>query len=210
MFYFAGRPEQRFCEHLKDEKSEESQKRFILKRDNSSIDKEDNQVGSQVWEWLTLLFLKVGWLMFSLPLCCPLLPPSPTPASDNCCPLSNSLAFIASLSSIHWVATWCCSSCLAVALCWALHGWCLAQYLLHVVVGVGMPQAPAVGVSLSAAFPDVCVTLPVAPLPTALSFRCAQFELDYHWGPMSHRCSCKEHTLLWWGQEDFATILKKE
>ncbi|XP_053570474.1 cAMP-regulated phosphoprotein 21-like isoform X1 [Bombina bombina] len=36
-------PEQRFCEHLKDEKGEDSQKRFILKRDNSSIDKEDNQ-----------------------------------------------------------------------------------------------------------------------------------------------------------------------
>ncbi|XP_006869232.1 PREDICTED: cAMP-regulated phosphoprotein 21-like isoform X2 [Chrysochloris asiatica] len=36
-------PEQRFCEHLKDEKGEESQKRFILKRDNSSIDKEDHQ-----------------------------------------------------------------------------------------------------------------------------------------------------------------------
>ncbi|XP_038616032.1 cAMP-regulated phosphoprotein 21 isoform X2 [Tachyglossus aculeatus] len=36
-------PEQRFCEHLKDEKCEESQKRFILKRDNSSIDKDDNQ-----------------------------------------------------------------------------------------------------------------------------------------------------------------------
>ncbi|XP_059705156.1 cAMP-regulated phosphoprotein 21 isoform X8 [Haemorhous mexicanus] len=36
-------PEQRFSEHLKDEKCEESQKRFILKRDNSSIDKEDNQ-----------------------------------------------------------------------------------------------------------------------------------------------------------------------
>ncbi|XP_078544415.1 cAMP-regulated phosphoprotein 21 isoform X1 [Lissotriton helveticus] len=36
-------PEQRFCEHLKDEKGEESQKRFILKRDNSSLDKEDNQ-----------------------------------------------------------------------------------------------------------------------------------------------------------------------
>ncbi|XP_067609808.1 cAMP-regulated phosphoprotein 21 isoform X9 [Pseudorca crassidens] len=36
-------PEQRFCEHLKDEKGEESQKRFILKRDNSSIDKEDTQ-----------------------------------------------------------------------------------------------------------------------------------------------------------------------
>ncbi|XP_066178283.1 cAMP-regulated phosphoprotein 21 isoform X5 [Sylvia atricapilla] len=41
-------PEQRFSEHLKDEKGEESQKRFILKRDNSSIDKEDNQsVSSQ-------------------------------------------------------------------------------------------------------------------------------------------------------------------
>ncbi|KAM5280366.1 cAMP-regulated phosphoprotein 21 isoform 2-T2 [Ctenodactylus gundi] len=36
-------PEQRFCEHLKDEKGEECQKRFILKRDNSSIDKEDAQ-----------------------------------------------------------------------------------------------------------------------------------------------------------------------
>ncbi|XP_041104207.1 cAMP-regulated phosphoprotein 21-like isoform X2 [Polyodon spathula] len=36
-------PEERFCEHIKDDKCEESQKRFILKRDNSSIDKEDNQ-----------------------------------------------------------------------------------------------------------------------------------------------------------------------
>ncbi|MGH0119337.1 UNVERIFIED_CONTAM: hypothetical protein FKN15_002140 [Acipenser sinensis] len=36
-------PEERFCEHIKDDKSEESQKRFILKRDNSSTDKEDNQ-----------------------------------------------------------------------------------------------------------------------------------------------------------------------
>uniref|UniRef100_A0A8D2JEY0 cAMP regulated phosphoprotein 21 n=1 Tax=Varanus komodoensis TaxID=61221 RepID=A0A8D2JEY0_VARKO len=40
-------PEQRFSDHLKDDKGEESQKRFILKRDNSSIDKEDNQVGSR-------------------------------------------------------------------------------------------------------------------------------------------------------------------
>ncbi|XP_057562314.1 cAMP-regulated phosphoprotein 21 isoform X10 [Hippopotamus amphibius kiboko] len=36
-------PEQRFCDHLKDDKGEESQKRFILKRDNSSVDKEDTQ-----------------------------------------------------------------------------------------------------------------------------------------------------------------------
>ncbi|XP_051468486.1 cAMP-regulated phosphoprotein 21 isoform X3 [Apus apus] len=42
-------PEQRFSEHLKDEKGEESQKRFILKRDNSSIDKEDNQHRAPAW-----------------------------------------------------------------------------------------------------------------------------------------------------------------
>ncbi|MGH0130472.1 UNVERIFIED_CONTAM: hypothetical protein FKN15_042541 [Acipenser sinensis] len=41
--FCANRPEERFCEHIKDDKSEESQKRFILKRDNSSTDKEDNQ-----------------------------------------------------------------------------------------------------------------------------------------------------------------------
>lgn len=108
MFYFAGRPEQRFCEHLKDEKGEESQKRFILKRDNSSIDKEDNQVGSQVWEWLTL-FLKVGWLMFLSSLCGPFLPlpspsPLPTPHLWNYHPLSNLLARLASPFGIRWGA----------------------------------------------------------------------------------------------------------
>ncbi|XP_062922419.1 cAMP-regulated phosphoprotein 21 isoform X2 [Mobula hypostoma] len=36
-------PEQRFSEHIKDEKTDDSQKRFILKRDNSSMDKDDNQ-----------------------------------------------------------------------------------------------------------------------------------------------------------------------
>lgn len=36
--------------------------------------------------------------------------------------------------------------------------------------GSGCRRLRAVGISLSAAFPDVCVTLPVAPLPTALSF----------------------------------------
>ncbi|XP_048848678.1 cAMP-regulated phosphoprotein 21 isoform X2 [Brienomyrus brachyistius] len=35
-------PDQRFGEYVKDEKGEDSQKRFILKRDNSSIDKDDN------------------------------------------------------------------------------------------------------------------------------------------------------------------------
>ncbi|XP_031969569.1 R3H domain-containing protein 1 isoform X5 [Corvus moneduloides] len=37
-------PDQKFCEHIKDEKSDDFQKRYILKRDNSSLDKDDNQV----------------------------------------------------------------------------------------------------------------------------------------------------------------------
>ncbi|XP_014350149.1 R3H domain-containing protein 1 isoform X10 [Latimeria chalumnae] len=37
-------PDQKFCEHIKDEKSEDFQKRYILKRDNSSIDKDDSQM----------------------------------------------------------------------------------------------------------------------------------------------------------------------
>ncbi|KAK9396514.1 cAMP-regulated phosphoprotein 21 [Crotalus adamanteus] len=53
-------PEQRFSEHLKDEKGEESQKRFILKRDNSSIDKEDNQVGSQFKSCFFYVTLEMG------------------------------------------------------------------------------------------------------------------------------------------------------
>uniref|UniRef100_A0A4W3JBI1 R3H domain containing 2 n=1 Tax=Callorhinchus milii TaxID=7868 RepID=A0A4W3JBI1_CALMI len=37
-------PEQRFSEHIKDEKSMDFQKRFILKRDDTSLDKDDNQM----------------------------------------------------------------------------------------------------------------------------------------------------------------------
>ncbi|KAM7153746.1 R3H domain-containing protein 1 isoform 3-T3 [Macrochelys suwanniensis] len=37
-------PDQKFCEHIKDEKCEDFQKRYILKRDNSSLDKEDSQM----------------------------------------------------------------------------------------------------------------------------------------------------------------------
>ncbi|XP_033868913.1 R3H domain-containing protein 1-like isoform X3 [Acipenser ruthenus] len=37
-------PDQKFCEHFKDDKSDDFQKRYILKRDNSSMDKDDNQV----------------------------------------------------------------------------------------------------------------------------------------------------------------------
>ncbi|XP_062904721.1 R3H domain-containing protein 1-like isoform X6 [Mobula hypostoma] len=36
-------PDQKFCEHIKDETADDFQKRYILKRDNSSIDKDDNQ-----------------------------------------------------------------------------------------------------------------------------------------------------------------------
>ncbi|XP_073519432.1 R3H domain-containing protein 2 isoform X4 [Phyllobates terribilis] len=37
-------PEQRFSEHIKDEKSCEFQQRFILKRDDASMDRDDNQI----------------------------------------------------------------------------------------------------------------------------------------------------------------------
>uniref|UniRef100_A0A7N8X330 R3H domain containing 2 n=1 Tax=Mastacembelus armatus TaxID=205130 RepID=A0A7N8X330_9TELE len=39
-------PEQRFSEHIKDERNMDFQKKFILKRDDASMDKDDNQVGS--------------------------------------------------------------------------------------------------------------------------------------------------------------------
>ncbi|KAF7709909.1 hypothetical protein HF521_016759 [Silurus meridionalis] len=35
-------PDQRFSEHIKDDKTDDFQKRYILKRDNSSMDKDDN------------------------------------------------------------------------------------------------------------------------------------------------------------------------
>ncbi|XP_013205746.1 R3H domain-containing protein 2 isoform X7 [Microtus ochrogaster] len=38
-------PEQRFSEHIKDEKNTEFQQRFILKRDDASVDRDDNQTG---------------------------------------------------------------------------------------------------------------------------------------------------------------------
>uniref|UniRef100_A0A8C7A280 R3H domain containing 2 n=1 Tax=Neovison vison TaxID=452646 RepID=A0A8C7A280_NEOVI len=38
-------PEQRFSEHIKDEKNTEFQQRFILKRDDTSMDRDDNQTG---------------------------------------------------------------------------------------------------------------------------------------------------------------------
>nr|XP_028577120.1 R3H domain-containing protein 2 isoform X4 [Podarcis muralis] len=37
-------PEQRFSDHIKDEKSSEFPQRFILKRDDASIDRDDNQI----------------------------------------------------------------------------------------------------------------------------------------------------------------------
>ncbi|XP_072328539.1 R3H domain-containing protein 1-like isoform X3 [Scyliorhinus torazame] len=37
-------PDQRFCEHIKDDTTDDFQKRYILKRDNSSNDKDDNQL----------------------------------------------------------------------------------------------------------------------------------------------------------------------
>lgn len=43
-FTFVYSPEQRFSEHIKDERNMDFQKKFILKRDDASMDKDDNQV----------------------------------------------------------------------------------------------------------------------------------------------------------------------
>lgn len=51
--FFPKRPDQKFCEHIKDEKSEDFQKRYILKRENSSLDKDDNQVNMEHYSILT-------------------------------------------------------------------------------------------------------------------------------------------------------------
>ena len=42
VFFFS--PDQRFSEHIKDERNLDFQKKFILKRDDVSMDKDDNQV----------------------------------------------------------------------------------------------------------------------------------------------------------------------
>ncbi|XP_018094197.1 R3H domain-containing protein 1 isoform X5 [Xenopus laevis] len=43
-------PDQKFEEHIKDEKNVDFQKRYILKRDNSSFDKDDNQMRMRLKE----------------------------------------------------------------------------------------------------------------------------------------------------------------
>lgn len=40
-----NRPDQKFSEHIKDDRVDDFQKRYILKRDNSSFDREDSTVG---------------------------------------------------------------------------------------------------------------------------------------------------------------------
>uniref|UniRef100_A0A4W4H3B6 R3H domain containing 1 n=1 Tax=Electrophorus electricus TaxID=8005 RepID=A0A4W4H3B6_ELEEL len=43
-------PDQKFSEHIKDDKTDDLQKRYILKRDNSSIDKDDNMMRMRLKE----------------------------------------------------------------------------------------------------------------------------------------------------------------
>lgn len=86
-----------------------------------------------------------------------------------------------------------------MALCWA--AWVVLGAVSAACLG-GLGRWDATGSELwgkasSVAFVDVCVTMAVVPIPTALSFSCAQIELDCQYGPMSNRCSCKEQTLLW-------------
>ncbi|XP_077073286.1 R3H domain-containing protein 1-like isoform X14 [Siphateles boraxobius] len=43
-------PDQKFSEHIKDDKTDDFQKRYILKRDNSSVDKDDNMMRMKLKE----------------------------------------------------------------------------------------------------------------------------------------------------------------
>uniref|UniRef100_A0A8C7HRJ4 R3H domain containing 2 n=1 Tax=Oncorhynchus kisutch TaxID=8019 RepID=A0A8C7HRJ4_ONCKI len=57
-------PEQRFSEHIKDERNMDFQKKFILKRDDASMDKDDNQVISPFFLFFTVFNLQsVYWLL---------------------------------------------------------------------------------------------------------------------------------------------------
>lgn len=60
------RPDQKFCEHIKDEKSDDFQKRYILKRDNSSLDKDDNQVNKYYFPLLFIVLDDVSVLLSSV------------------------------------------------------------------------------------------------------------------------------------------------
>jgi len=60
------RPDQKFCEHIKDEKSDDFQKRYILKRDNSSLDKDDNQVNKYYFPLLFVVLDDVSVLLSSV------------------------------------------------------------------------------------------------------------------------------------------------
>lgn len=57
-----NRPDQKFSEHIKDDKTDDFQKRYILKRDNSSIDKDDNLVISS-----NTVTLSTPWISVPLP-----------------------------------------------------------------------------------------------------------------------------------------------
>lgn len=170
MFYFAGRPEQRFSEHLKDEKGEESQKRFILKRDNSSIDKEDNQVGSRFescwnlfcfWRWADWCYC-CSFVVALLLLPCP---PAPSPPPLAYVPL--------------WVASSPGVAASAVAVCGFAWVVCLAQDLLHAHGRGNAGGSGLRGRLCQSHFSMSRLTMAVVPLPTAFSFRCTHSELDF-------------------------------
>uniref|UniRef100_A0A671KR00 R3H domain-containing protein 2-like n=1 Tax=Sinocyclocheilus anshuiensis TaxID=1608454 RepID=A0A671KR00_9TELE len=61
-------PEQRFSEHIKDERNMDFQKKFILKRDDASMDKDDNQVYSSAG---SLNSIRIHETMFKLANCSP-------------------------------------------------------------------------------------------------------------------------------------------
>lgn len=65
---FVLSPEQRFSEHIKDDRTMDFQKKFILKRDDASMDKDDNQVSLQSCksQWTLIIIVVVFVWLFKL------------------------------------------------------------------------------------------------------------------------------------------------
>lgn len=70
----ANRPDQKFSEHIKDDRTDDFQKRYILKRDNASFDREDGSVGFLFFYYF-ILYLCIIFFF-------PLLPQAVTFISD--------------------------------------------------------------------------------------------------------------------------------
>lgn len=92
-----NRPDQKFCEHIKDDRTDDFQKRYILKRDNSSFDRDDSSVGACFFFFLPFLSRTMMIIMFSS------LPPLSIVHSLSFSPSTKlSLSFLTCWGGVRW------------------------------------------------------------------------------------------------------------